>query len=139
MSNGSGIFFAGGEAPASAFQSKGLLSQFGGWMEQNPALAMGIGSMIPAALGRTSTGTAPTAKVELTEKGKQLETSLYKSLKENKLFPENLASRFIGQAKKIEQARGRASGRMFQGAAAQDVVGGPARNGDHRHDTGVGA
>lgn len=102
----------------------GLLAQAGGWIKQNPALAMGIGAMLPTALGRTSTGTAPTAKIELTARGKQLETELYKSLKENKLFPENLAARFIGQAKKIEQLRSRTSRRLFSRAAAGDVVSG---------------
>jgi hypothetical protein len=74
--------------------------------------------MLPTAMGRTSTGSAPTAKVELTERGKELETSLYKSLKENRLFPENLASRFVGAAKKIEMARSKVSRRMFAGVGA---------------------
>lgn len=118
-----GSSYTGGFS-AGAYQSKGLLSQVGSWLGQNPALTMGVGAMLPTALGRTSTGTAPTAKIELTPRGKQLETSLYKSLKENKLFPENLATRFIGQAKKIEQLRSRASRRLFSRAASEDVVSG---------------
>jgi len=88
----------------------------GGWGE-NLALGLGVGALGMSALGRTSTGVAPSAKIPLTAAGKKLETSLYKSIK-TELFPENLASRFIGQAKKIEQARRRVSGRLFQGATA---------------------
>jgi hypothetical protein len=109
-------------APAAGFSIGGLLSGIGGWMGQNKALTMGIGAMAGQALGGVSTGGAPTGKIKLTKEGKSLETSLYESLKKNKLFPENLASRFIGQAKKIEQMRSRASSRMFQRAASEDVV-----------------
>jgi hypothetical protein len=101
----------------------GLLASIGGWMGANPGLTLGIGAAAGQALGGgVSTGGAPSAKVELTAKGKALETSLYESLKKNKLFPENLASRFIGQARKIEQLRSRASSRMFQGVTTNDNV-----------------
>lgn len=100
---------------AGAPGAPGFLSQAGGWLEQNPALAIGAGALGMQAFGKTSTGVAPSAKIELTKRGKELETSLYKSIK-SELFPENLASRFIGDAKKIEQSRRRISERGFAGA-----------------------
>ncbi len=95
----------------------GAFSQIGGAIGQNPALAMGIGALGMSAFGGTSTGGAPSSKIELTEEGKKLETGLYESIKGD-LFPENLASRFIGQAKKVVQAQQRVSSRMIQGATA---------------------
>jgi len=93
----------------------GFLNQIGGWLEDNPALAIGAGALGMQAFGGTSTGAAPSGKITLTKKGKELETSLYKSIK-SELFPENLASRFIGDAKKIEQSRRRMSEKGFAGA-----------------------
>ena len=93
----------------------GFLSQVGGWLGENPALAIGAGALGMQAFGGTSTGTAPSGKIRLTKKGKELETSLYKSIK-SELFPENLASRFIGDAKKIEQSKRRIAEKRFAGA-----------------------
>ena len=116
---------------AGAAGAPGALSQAGGWLSRNPALAIGAGALGMQAFGGTSTGTAPSGKIELTEKGKQLETSLYESIKSN-LFPENLASRFIGDARKFEQSRRRASERSFAGAGyrgPENVVSGNVARG----------
>lgn len=96
----------------------GLGSQIGGWMQQNQALTSGLGALGATAFGGASTGTAPTARVKLTKSGKKLETALYESIKG--LFPENLASRFVGAAKKMEQQRQKLSQGVFKGATARD-------------------
>ncbi len=63
--------------------------------------------------------------------GKKVFKELHKSVLGN-LFPENLASRFIGDAKRIEQARRRGSERRFAGAGfrgPENVVGGNVAKG----------
>lgn len=57
----------------------------------------------------------PITQPKLTPEGEKLEKELFKSIK-TELFPENLAARFIGDAKKIEQARRRTFERRFAGA-----------------------
>ncbi len=73
----------------------------------------------------------PITQPKLTPKGEKLEKELFKSIKTT-LFPENLASRFIGDAKRIEQARRRGSERRFAGAGfrgRENVVGGNVAKG----------
>jgi hypothetical protein len=66
----------------------------------------------------------PSAKIEMTPGGKRLETSLYESLKTD-LFPENLASKFIGDAKKMLQARKKIATRgIVSPTGPEDVVSG---------------
>lgn len=130
MSNGSvftspfgGVASGAAGASASAIQTANYGSAGGGGFGQNLALGLGIGAMGMSAFGGTSTGGAPSAKIELTAEGKKLETGLYESIK-SELFPENLASRFIGQAKKAVQVQQRASKRMIQGATGGFTGGG---------------
>lgn len=120
-------------APPGSFPGQSVTTPqtTGEGLGQNLALGLGAGALAMQAFGRTSTGAAPSAKIELTERGKQLETSLYKSIK-SELFPENLASRFIGDAKKIEQSRRRIARRGFAGAGYRGpdtVVGGNVARG----------
>jgi hypothetical protein len=73
----------------------------------------------------------PSTETRMTPAGENLETALYENLKKN-LFPENLASRFIGQAKRFEQGRQREWRGQFQGLSApgtQNVVSGQAIGG----------
>lgn len=68
----------------------------------------------------------PATEIRMTPQGEHLETALYENLKKN-LFPENLASRFIGQAKRLEQARQKDFRSRFAGVGApgpQGVVSG---------------
>ncbi|MHC4365862.1 MAG: hypothetical protein ACYSTJ_10375 [Planctomycetota bacterium] len=68
----------------------------------------------------------PSSEVKLTPGGEKLETGLYESIKSD-LFPENLAAQFIGQAKKVEQARQKRSSQLLSAGAAtgpQTAVGG---------------
>ena len=63
--------------------------------------------------------------------GKEVKGELHKSVM-GTLFPENLAARFIGDAKKIEQARRKTAGRGFAGAGfrgPESVVTGSAARG----------
>ena len=61
-------------------------------------------------------GFSPTSAISMTPGGKKLEGALYKSVKTD-LFPENLASKFLGDAKKMAQARKRVSTRAITSAA----------------------
>lgn len=73
----------------------------------------------------------PITQPKLTPKGEKLEKELFKSIKTT-LFPENLASRFIGDAKRIMQTRRRVSRRGFAGAGfrgPESVVGGNVARG----------
>jgi len=73
----------------------------------------GIGTGISAMLSGKKKG-----KIYIpaySPEGKKLFGELHKSVLQG-LFPENLASRFIGDAKKMEQARRRVSEKRFAGA-----------------------
>ena len=81
-----------------------------------PVIGAGVGlyGAISGGGGGTSSGTAG---VKMTPRGRSLEPKLSKSLQTD-LFPENLASQFIGDAKKMFQARKRISSRVITSAAA---------------------
>ena len=71
--------------------------------------------------GGSSTGFAPSAKITLTPAGKELEKGLFESIKGD-LFPENLASKYIGKAKRTEGKRRRTSEQVFNRAAGKEVT-----------------
>lgn len=83
--------------------------------------AGGAGLFGALGSGGSSTGFAPSAKITLTPAGKELEKGLFESIKGD-LFPENLASRYIGKAKRTEGKRRRASQQVFNRAAGRDVT-----------------
>ncbi len=83
--------------------------------------AGGAGVFGALGAGGSSTGFAPTTKITLTPAGKKLEKGLFESIKGD-LFPENLASRYIGKAKRTEGKRRRASERVFNKAAGSEVT-----------------
>ncbi len=101
-SSGAGIFGTG-------------LSKAGFFTAAGAGLLGGIG-----AGGETSSGFAPTAKIELTPEAKALEKQIFESIK-NDLFPENLAARYIGQAKETEQKRRKVSDKLFNRTIGDDV------------------
>ena len=78
-------------------------------------------SGIDSALGFLGNDFDLATEIKLTPGGEKLETSLYESIRDD-LFPENLASRYIGQAKRAEGKRRRASERGFNKAAGSDVM-----------------
>ena len=101
---GTGIA-AGAAAPAVA----GGAAVAGGMSLGTGAMLLGAGTGLYSALGGGSSGGfSPASSISMTPRGKELESSLYKSLKTD-LFPENLASKFLGDAKKMAQARKRIS------------------------------
>ncbi len=98
-------------------------------------IGMGVGMLAGAAIGGLfSGGKKKKSKIYIptfSPEGKKLKKELHKSILGN-LFPENLASRFIGDAKRIEQARRRVSKRRFAGAGfrgPENVVGGNVARG----------
>ena len=62
-------------------------------------------------------GFKPVAEAKLSPGAEKLETGLYESLK-TELFPPNLASKFIGDAKKMFQARKKVGTKAIAGAGA---------------------
>lgn len=97
---------------AGAAGAPGFLSQIGSYLTQNPALSLGIGALGMSALGAGPVGTVPAAEIKLTGKGKELETKLYESIK-TQMFPENLASKYLGQAKRMLEEGQRISRKML--------------------------
>jgi len=64
----------------------------------------------------------PSAQITMTPAGQSLETSLYKSIKTD-MFPKNLASKYLGSAKKILRTRQKASQRTFATSRSDESVG----------------
>jgi len=80
------------------------------------AAVVGAGAGLYGALSGGGGGFSPTSAIAMTPGGKQLEKSLYGSLKTD-LFPANIASKFLGDAKKMTQTRKRISSRVVTSAA----------------------
>lgn len=70
----------------------------GGGLGLGTALGAGLG-LLGAFSGSSSGGFAPSSKIELTPAGKELETSLYESIKAD-VMPKNMASDIISRAYK---------------------------------------
>ncbi len=84
------------------------------------AALIGAGASVYGAVtagGGGAGGFTPSSKIQMTPAGKTLETSLAKSLKTD-MFPQNLASKFLGDAKKMAQARRKISTRAITSAGA---------------------
>jgi hypothetical protein len=71
----------------------------------------------PLGIFDSDSGFEPVAKAKLSPGAEKLETGLYESIK-TELFPENLASKFLGDAKKMFQARKKISTRAITSAGA---------------------
>ncbi len=89
-------------------------------------LAGGIGLSAAQLFGGGGGGTSPSAKVNLTKRGKQLETAQITALKERK-FPQTLTSRFIGDAFKEDILNRRAFRKQLSstGVGGKDVTRSP--------------
>ena len=93
-----------------------------------------LGALAGAAIGGLFGGKKKKEKIYIPTygpEGKKLFGALHKSVLDN-LFPENLASRFIGDAKRIVQTRRRVSQRGFAGAGfrgPENVVSGNVARG----------
>ena len=114
---GQGALFGGIGGAAGGFFAGGAA---GGLTGTQGALFGGLAGAGLGAAGSTSSGFAPTAKIELTPQGKELEKGLFESIKSD-LFPENLAARYIGQAKETEQKRQKVSDKLFSRTIGDDV------------------
>lgn len=117
---GQGALFGGIGGAAGGFFAGGTAGGLTG--TQGALLGGSLGSTLGSTAfgGETSSGFAPTAKIELTPEAKALEKQLFESIK-NDLFPENLAARYIGQAKETEQKRRRVSDKLFSRTIGDDV------------------
>lgn len=107
------------------FSTEGAISGAGtGFLVGGP-----YGAIAGGAIGGFLGGSKKKGKIYIptfSPEGKKVKKELHKSIL-GTLFPENLASRFIGDAKRIEQARRRVSERRFAGAGfrgRENVVGG---------------
>lgn len=78
------------------------------------ALLLGGGALAASAASKGN-GFKPQTTPILTPAGKKLEKGLFTSIK-SELFPENLASRFIGDAKKLAGARRKQFQKISAGA-----------------------
>ena len=112
---GQGALFGGIGGAAGGYFAGGAAGGLTG--TQGALLGGSLGGSLGSAAfgGGTSSGFAPTAKINLSPQAKKLEKGLFESIK-NDLFPENLAARYIGQAKETEQKRRKVSDKLFKRA-----------------------
>jgi len=95
-------------------------SGFQDFARMAPMLGAGLGQAAATLWG--DSGSAPQQRVNLSAGGKKLEANIFNAIQNNGI-PFNLASRYIGQAKKIAQTRNRANRNVLSKYAAGNVSG----------------
>ena len=85
-------------------------------------LGMGAGIFSQLAKSDPSSGFSPQFKINLSPEGAKLEKQLFKSIKKD-VYPESLAHRHLGAAKKVAQARQRQTTELMKGLSARKRLG----------------